>query len=657
MNLHEYQAREILARHGIPLPGGAVATTPEEARAIAARLGGPVVVKAQVHAGGRGKAGGVKLARDAAEAAAHASRILGMTIKGLTVRQVLVAPAADIASESYVGVIVDRASQRPVLMVSGAGGIDIEEVAARTPDRIHRLAVDPRYGLLPHQALGLALHLYRDVGQARAAADIMRKLYAAVYAVGASLAEINPLATTPDGQVIALDAKVVIDDNELERHPEIAALRDATAEAPSEVAAREAGLTFIKLEGSVGCCVNGAGLAMATMDLVKYYGGEPANFLDIGGSSNPRKVVDALRIITADPTLRAILFNIFGGITRCDDATAPLDGAPRHPAHRHQRGARRPDPHGGRVFRPHRHGRGGEAGRGAGRGMSVFLDQNTRLVVQGITGRDGSFHTRQMISYGTKVVAGVTPGKGGQLFDGVVPIFDTVADAVRETRANTAVIYVPAAAAASAVFEAADAGLGLVVCITEGIPVLDMTRVLPYLHERGARLIGPNCPGLISPGKSKVGIIPGNICQPGRIGVVSRSGTLTYEIVHQLSTQGYGQSTCIGIGGDPLIGTSFIHCLSAFQADAGTDAVVMIGEIGGTDEQQAAEFVTQAMTKPVIGFVAGQTAPPGRRMGHAGAIISGSSGTAAEKMAAFERAGISVMRRPADVVPLLKERL
>jgi len=289
--------------------------------------------------------------------------------------------------------------------------------------------------------------------------------------------------------------------------------------------------------------------------------------------------------------------------------------------------------------------------------MSVFLDQNTRLVVQGITGRDGSFHTRQMISYGTKVVAGVTPGKGGQLFDGVVPIFDTVADAVRETRANTAVIYVPAAAAASAVFEAADAGLGLVVCITEGIPVLDMTRVLPYLHERGARLIGPNCPGLISPGKSKVGIIPGNICQPGRIGVVSRSGTLTYEIVHQLSTQGYGQSTCIGIGGDPLIGTSFVHCLSAFQADAETDAVVMIGEIGGTDEQLAAEFVTQAMTKPVIGFVAGQTAPPGRRMGHAGAIISGSSGTAAEKMAAFERAGISVMRRPADVVPLLKERL
>ncbi len=289
--------------------------------------------------------------------------------------------------------------------------------------------------------------------------------------------------------------------------------------------------------------------------------------------------------------------------------------------------------------------------------MSIFVDEQTRLLVQGITGRDGSFHTRQMIGYGTKVVAGVTPGKGGQVFDGVVPVFDTVADAARETRANTSVIYVPAAVATSAIFEAADAGIGLIACITEGIPVLDVTRVLPFLHERGARLIGPNCPGLISPSKSKVGIIPGNICRPGRIGVVSRSGTLTYEIVHQLSTHGMGQSTCIGIGGDPLIGTNFIHCLSAFQADADTDAVVMIGEIGGTDEQQAAEFVQTSMTKPVVGFIAGQTAPPGRRMGHAGAIISGSSGTAAEKMAAFARAGIAVMKRPADVVPLLEERM
>jgi len=289
--------------------------------------------------------------------------------------------------------------------------------------------------------------------------------------------------------------------------------------------------------------------------------------------------------------------------------------------------------------------------------VSVFIDNATRLVVQGITGRDGSFHAKQMMEYGTQVVAGVTPGKGGQRFENAVPVFNTVAEAVAATKANTAVIYVPAAVAASAIFEAADAGIGLVICITEGIPVLDMTRVLPFVRERGARLIGPNCPGLISPAKSKVGIIPGNICKPGNVGVVSRSGTLTYEIIHQLSTHGLGQSTCIGIGGDPLIGTNFIDCLAAFQADAETDAIVMIGEIGGIDEQQAAEFAKREVKKPIVGFIAGQTAPPGRRMGHAGAIISGSSGTAAEKMAAFEKAGISVMKRPADVVPLLQERM
>jgi len=329
VNLHEYQARDILRRHGIPVPPGEVATTPAEARAIAERFGGKVVVKAQVHAGGRGKAGGVKLADGADAAKAAASAILGMTIKGLTVHKVLIAPAAEIASESYVGIIVDRASQRPVVMVSPAGGIDIEAVAAQTPEKIHRLAIDPRYGLLPHQALTLGFALYDDVKQARAAADIMQKLYGAVYAVGASLAEINPLVTTPDGTVQALDAKIAIDDNELERRPDIAALRDPTAEAPEEVAAREAGLTFIKLDGTVGCCVNGAGLAMATMDLVKYYGGEPANFLDIGGSSNPQKVVNALRIITSDPRVRVILFNIFGGITRTDDVANGIVQATR----------------------------------------------------------------------------------------------------------------------------------------------------------------------------------------------------------------------------------------------------------------------------------------------------------------------------------------
>lgn len=319
MNIHEYQAKEILRGLGVPIPPGLVAETPDEAATIAKKIGKPVVVKAQVHAGGRGKAGGVKLAKMPAEAKEKAAAILGMKIKGLTVTKVLVTEAADIASEAYIGVILDRASKKPVFMVSAAGGIDIEDVAASTPEKILKMPVDTRFGLMPFQAMQLGFFLYDDLAKARAAGRIMQQLYIAFIQSGCSLAEINPLVVTPSGDVIALDAKMVIDDNELERRPALAALRDESAEAPSEVEARQANLTFIKLEGNVGCCVNGAGLAMATMDLVKYYGGEPANFLDIGGSSNPEKVIAALRIITEDPNVKAILFNIFGGITRTDD--------------------------------------------------------------------------------------------------------------------------------------------------------------------------------------------------------------------------------------------------------------------------------------------------------------------------------------------------
>ncbi|MDQ6769265.1 MAG: ADP-forming succinate--CoA ligase subunit beta [Gemmatimonadota bacterium] len=319
MNIHEYQAKEIFRKYGIPIPPGEVATTPEEAEVIARKFGTTVVIKAQVHAGGRGKAGGVKFAKTPGDAKSIAAQILKLTIKGLPVQKVLVTPAADIASEAYVGIVVDRASKRPVFMASPAGGIDIEEVAAKTPDKILRRSVDPRYGLQAYEAMQLAFFLYSDMKQVRATAKILLQLYKAFFENGGSLAEINPLVTTPTGDVVALDAKMVIDDNELDRRPDIAALRDESAEDPAEVEARKANLTFIKLDGNVGCVVNGAGLAMATMDLVKYYGGDPANFLDIGGSSNPEKVVAALRIITSDPNVKAILFNIFGGITRTDD--------------------------------------------------------------------------------------------------------------------------------------------------------------------------------------------------------------------------------------------------------------------------------------------------------------------------------------------------
>jgi succinyl-CoA synthetase beta subunit len=319
MDLHEYQAKERFRAAGIPVPPGEVAHTAAEAEALAKKYGGTVVVKAQVHSGGRGKAGGVKLAKNPAEARGHAEKILGMEIKGLRVEKVLVTPAADIATEAYIGVLIDRAKQAPAFIVSAAGGIDIETVAKETPEKVRKFAVDPRYGLLPHQAYWLANFLYDDESQIKQASKIIGQLYESFVSSGASMAEINPLVVTPKGEVLALDAKMSIDDNELFRRAEVGKMRDLSAEPPSETKARNAGLSFVKLDGNVGCCVNGAGLAMATMDLVKYYGGNPANFLDIGGSSNPDKVVAALEIITADPNVKSILFNIFGGITRCDD--------------------------------------------------------------------------------------------------------------------------------------------------------------------------------------------------------------------------------------------------------------------------------------------------------------------------------------------------
>lgn len=286
--------------------------------------------------------------------------------------------------------------------------------------------------------------------------------------------------------------------------------------------------------------------------------------------------------------------------------------------------------------------------------MSILVDKNTRLLVQGITGNEGDFHTRQMVAYGTKVVAGVTPGKGGEwVLDGKIPVFDSIRLAVNARGANVSVIFVPARFAADAMFESADAGIPLIVCITEGIPVQDMMRVRNYLDQKGVRLVGPNCPGLLTPGEAKVGIIPGDIAIPGNVGVVSRSGTLTYEVLYALKQENMGVSTCVGIGGDPINGTNFVDCLEMFEEDPNTDQVVLIGEIGGSEEEKAAEFIADCMTKPIVGFIAGQTAPPGKRMGHAGAIIEGGSGLAADKIRALEMAGVQVAQHPEEIPGML----
>jgi succinyl-CoA synthetase beta subunit len=324
VKIQEYQAKEILERYGVPIPAFEVLETPADVRDFAERAGGPVIVKAQVLVGGRGKAGGVKYAADPAEAEARASEIIGMDIKGLTVEKVIVYRAVDIADEIYVGIVIDRASRRPVFMVSAAGGVDIEQVAAAKPEKIHRHAVDPVKGLSADEARELAEAVEKRPDVARGVADVIARLWLAFVESDASLAEINPLVVTPDGDVSAVDAKMLIDDNALFRHPDIAALRDPADATDAQTRAREAGLSYVKLDGSVGCLVNGAGLAMTTMDVIKYYGGEPANFLDIGGSSNPEKVVTALDIITTDPGVKCILINIFGGITRCDDVARGL---------------------------------------------------------------------------------------------------------------------------------------------------------------------------------------------------------------------------------------------------------------------------------------------------------------------------------------------
>jgi len=324
MKVHEYQAKEMFADYGIPIPAGQVADSPEQVREIAAQIGPPVMVKAQVHVGGRGKAGGIKMATSVDEAARLGEQILGMDIKGLKVGKVLIYKAEEIASEAYLGVIVDRANQVPVVMVSAAGGVDIEQVARETPEKIHKLPVDPLFGLQAYQARALAFRIYDDPAVALQAAKILQQLYRAFWECDASLMEINPLVVTGDGRVIALDAKFNVDDNALSRRKKIAAMRDRSAEVPEELEAREEGLSYVKLDGSVGCVVNGAGLAMGTMDLIKHYGGEPANFLDIGGSSSPEKVRVAMDILLRDKNVKVILFNIFGGITRCDDVANGL---------------------------------------------------------------------------------------------------------------------------------------------------------------------------------------------------------------------------------------------------------------------------------------------------------------------------------------------
>ena len=690
MDLYEYQARDLFEKYGVPVLPGIVADTPEAVRAAAEELGGVVVVKAQVKTGGRGKAGGVKVAKNPDEAEEAAKAILGLDIKGHVVKRVMVAGGARIAQEFYFSVLLDRANRSYLSLTSVEGGMEIEVLAVEKPEALARVEVDPITGITPTTAREIAVAANFPADLVDKVADVFVKLYDVYKSEDATLVEVNPLILDEDGNIIALDGKVTLDENAEFRHAGHALLEDKAAADPLEAQAKALDLNYVKLDGEVGIIGNGAGLVMSTLDVVAYagenHGGvKPANFLDIGGGASAEVMANGLGIILGDPQVKSVFVNVFGGITACDQVAKGIVGAlaelgshreqaARRSPRRQQRRRGPPHPRGGGAPARHprrQHGPGRRQGRRAGerrvekdsRAMTIFLNKDSKVIVQGITGGEGSKHTARMLAAGSQVVGGVNARKAGTTVlhtdkDGnavELPVFASVAEAIEQTGADVSIAFVPPAFTKDAVIEAIDAEIPLLVIITEGVPVQDSAEFWAYAKEQGdkTRIIGPNCPGIISPGESLVGITPANITGKGPIGLVSKSGTLTYQMMYELRDLGF--STAIGIGGDPIIGTTHIDALAAFEADPETKAIVMIGEIGGDAEERAADFIKANVTKPVVGYVAGFTAPEGKTMGHAGAIVSGSAGTAQAKKEALEAAGVKVGKTPSETASLLRE--
>ncbi|WP_031388182.1 ATP-grasp domain-containing protein [Desulfonatronum thiodismutans] len=723
MQLNEHDGKTLFEESGVPTPKGLLLSPDDltEGRRLelTSRLVGipsPWMLKVQVLSGGRGKQGGIVSVNSLEELFANAETLFQMIVSDRKVPLLRIEQRADIAREFYLSLTLHREWGCPVLTIGRRGGVDVEAIGAEDPENLLIQKINPLAGLMDHHIRTAFFHLGLDRDAAKAFwpgfQTLVRNLWNCFLRNGLLLAEVNPLVLTGDDRWLALDGKVEVDDNLADQRPELRRYERDVYFSDEECRARQAGLSYHRFGGRVGLMVNGAGLAMATMDLLTFSGLEPANFLDLGGGAGQKAMDAAMAILLDDPQVEAVLINLFGGILSCEKVAAALKNAlggrpPSKPVvvrlsgHGAEAGcALLADVPGNtlhvtddlsqalamlKTLVPSRalvaEGTGVRtssssfsssfsfsgwtpvaATKGLRRNRPFGLNGSSRILVQGLTGREGQRHAALMQEYGAKdygarVVAGVTPFKGGESVLGL-PIYSSVAAAVSKHQIDVSIIFVPAAVAADAIMEAAQAGVPWIVCITEGIPQMDMLRVLKQLDGSPSRLIGPNTPGLIVPSEIKVGIMPGHIFTPGPVAVLSRSGTLTYETVHRLSASGIGQSVCIGVGGDPYVGSGLTPCAELVVADPRTEAVLILGEIGGRAEEETVEHLrAMGWDGPILSFIAGRTAPEGKRLGHAGAILEKGGGGIQVKLDRLQAAGVTLCADLDDIARLTNDAL
>ncbi|QGY41323.1 succinate--CoA ligase subunit alpha [Pseudodesulfovibrio cashew] len=691
MLLNEHKSKLLFSKANIPVPPG-IEIHPGDEDSARPDFPLPWFLKSQVLTGGRGKAGGIQRVVNAAELGPVARKLFALKINRNEVPFIRVEPAADIRHEFYLSLTVSR-ERRCILLTAGrSGGIEIENLGR---DNLLIQEIHLPNGLAAHQVRAAFFHMGLEKEYFKPFAELLQNLFAAMLDSGLLLAEINPLVITNQGTLLALDGKVEIDDNYAEIHPEAEAYYQPEHATQEENAAREAGLSFVKLPGWVGLMVNGAGLAMATMDLLNFSGLPAANFLDLGGAADQQRMRTAMDLLFGDDKAKAIFINLFGGILSCEKVARALEGAlggeaPPKPVVVRMAGK---DAEGGLAVLKELDVANVHVAKDMQSAISILdtlkpataaaiefpvpelpkpcsrpaktgyrsdqtfgIDRDTPVLVQGITGKIGQLHTQLMLEYGTNIVAGVTPFKGGMKTLGI-PVYNSIAEAKRNHDIGVSIIFVPPPMAADAILEAAANEIPWAACITEGIPQHDMLAALKQAENSPTRIVGPNTPGIIIPEQTKIGILPASPFTPGPVAILSRSGTLTYEVAARLSAAGIGQSICVGIGGDPFIGTSFADLFEMIRNHNKTRAVVVLGEIGGQAEENLAEYVAATgFDKPVISFIAGQTAPPGKRLGHAGAILENGGGID-HKLATMRKAGFILCPSLEDMAAITRDAL